>query len=55
MRDLFSFSCLERMRSLYDLNPTGDYSDFFIEYSMHGDQLAIYIAIKQSNEIKQGL
>ena len=30
------------MRSLYDLNPTGDYTDFFIEYSMHGDQLSYY-------------
>ena len=34
MRELFSSSYLERMRGLYDLNPTGDYSSSFTECAM---------------------
>ena len=31
MRELFSFSYLERMRGLYDLSPNGDYNSSFID------------------------
>ena len=34
IRDLFSSSYLERMRGLYDLNPTGDYNDSFTVCAM---------------------
>ena len=34
MKDLFSFTYLERMRGLYDLNSTVDYNDSFIECAM---------------------
>ena len=34
MRDLFSSSYLERMRGLYDLNPTGDYNNSFTGCAM---------------------
>ena len=50
MRDLFSFSYLERMRGLYDLNPTGDYNNSFT-----GCAMAIIEENQISNEITRAI